>query len=259
MNVDLGAGISINYSKKDSKLECFFQTPTLNQLLKFKIIKFNEDSWSSSPDKLKGKQITEGTYKLFMDHLVSEYSEKSKFQDTRETMHDRIIFSYFSDPDDVKSFLDDIRNSKKILHSMIKKVDPNYKDMLENFDEDSWWDWDFLEDDEDLFQFILICNGWSTSIVEKNNNAYVRWSFCFDGETNELVDDVFKKIDTDFIDLSDYYRNDLNSIAYSPFNLDEFYLYSPYALTYIFENNLEPDQVLRIAPLQKIPDNIKQY
>ena len=159
-----------------------------------------------------------------MDHLVSGYSEKSKFQDTRNTMHDRIYFDYFTDPDDVKSFLNDIRNSKKILHSMIKKVDPNYKDVLENFDEDSWWDWDFLEDDEDLFQFILICNGWSTSIVEKNNNTYVRWSFCFDGETNELVDDVFKKIDTDFINLSDYYRKDLNSTAYSPFNLDEFYL-----------------------------------
>ncbi len=258
MGKGIGSGIRVDYSNKEAKLEVYFQIPTLQQLLELKITKFNQDQDSTprSTKNIKGKKVTEETYKVFLKNMLEVFSKQEDFNSNIEDMPHEILYihPYLEDGD---NFLEKHNRAKEVLYNSVIKVDPKYKISLENFDAEGFWDFAWFE--LCPFYFILIVNGWSTDVVEKNKNIFIRWTFSFDELTNELVEDVFNADIDDssiyfYIEPGLYYNENLINVIYSPFDLDEYLLYYTHSITTIFEHQLDPKKIARKEPLEDIPD-----
>lgn len=252
----IGSGIRVDYSDRDTKLELYFQIPTLQQLLELKITKFNRDPVSNSTKNIKGKKVTEGTYKVFLKNILERFSKKKSLERNLNDMPREILFIYAYYYEDKKFFEKHIC-AKEVLYNSVIKIDPKYKISFDNFDADSFGDFNWFE--LCPFYFILIVNGWSTDIVEKDENIFIRWTFSFDKLTNELVRDVFNvEIDNSsiysWIEPGDYYNEDLIHVGRSPFDLHEYLLYYPHSITQIFEHQLDLKKIVRKEPLENFPD-----
>jgi hypothetical protein len=251
----IGSGIRLNYSNKEAKLEFYFQIPTLEQLLELKITKFNKESTSCATQNIKGKKVTEETYKVFLKNILKQFSQSASYSIDFDTVPYEIldISPYLNDTD---TFLEKYKNAREAFYNAYKKINPRDKISLENFNEDSLGDFVF---ECCPFYTILIANGWSTDLVEKNKNIFIRWTFSFDGLTNELVEDVLNT-DIDNASIYDYiepamnYDENLIHLVFSPFDLDDYLLYYPYSLTTIFEHQLDLKKIVRTEPLEQIPD-----
>jgi len=253
----IGSGIRVDYSNKEAKLEVYFQIPTLQQLLELKITNFNQDCASGSTKNIKGKKVTKETYKVFLKNILEEFSEKDDFDSNFEDMpHETLYISAYAGEDEL--FLEKHKYAKEVLYNSVIKVDPKYRISLDVFGYDSFCDW---EHGFDLcpFHLILIVNGWSTDIIEKSKNIFIRWTFSFDKLTNKLVEDVFNtEIHNasiyEWIEPGTHYEENLIHLMYSPFDLDEYLLYYPHSITQIFEHQLDPKKIIRKEPLEHTPD-----
>tara|TARA_B100000674_G_scaffold439908_1_gene402461 strand:- start:263 stop:1072 length:810 start_codon:yes stop_codon:yes gene_type:complete len=255
---NIGSGIRSDYSSKEAKLEFYFQIPTFEQLLELKITKFNKDPASRATKNIKGKKVTEETYKVFLKNILKQFSQRDDFYSNIDDIPYEIldISPYL---EDIDTFLEKHKCAKEVLYNAVIKIDPKHKISFESFNEDSLLD---LIGDLCPFYFILIVNGWSTDLVEKNKNIFIRWTFSFDGLTNELVEDVFKTdIDNEsiyyYIEPGTYYNENLIHLMYSPFDLDDYLLYYEYSLTSIFEHQLDLKKIVRTEPLEQIPPRYK--
>ena len=255
----IGSGIRSDYSNKEAKLEFYFQIPTFEQLLELKITKFNKDPVSRATKNIKGKKVTEETYKVFLKNIYKQFSQRDNFLSNIDDIpHEILDISPYLE--DIDTFLEKHKCAKEVLYNAVIKIyDLKHKISFESFNKEH-----FLHLIEDLcpFYFILIVNGWSTDLVEKNKNIFIRWTFSFDGLTNELVEDVFKTdIDNEsiycYIEPGTYYNENLIHLMYSPFDLDDYLLYYEYSLTSIFEHQLDLKKIVRTEPLEQIPPRYK--
>ena len=247
----IGSGIRVDYSNKAAKLEVYFQIPTVQQLLELKVTKFNRDPASLATKNIKGKKVTKETYKVFLKNILEEFSQKDDFDiNIHEMPHNTLYIDLYLEEHDI--FLEKHKCAKEVLYNAVIKIDPKYKTSFENFNADSYWDftwWDLCP-----FYSILIVNGWSTDVVEKNKNIFIRWTFSLDELTNELAEDVFKTDIYNHMEPGEDYDANLIHLMFSPFDLDEYLLYYRHSLTVIFENQLDLKKIIRTEPLKHIPD-----
>ena len=158
--------------------------------------------------------------------MLEEFLQKDDFNSNIEDIpHEFLYISPYLEDDE--TFLEKHNCAKEVLYNSVIKLDPKYKTSLENFDAESFWDFAWF--DLCPFYFTLIVNGWSTDVVEKNKNIFIRWTFSFDELTNELVEDVFNTdIDNSsiyfYIEPGTYYDENLIHVMHSPFDLDEYLL-----------------------------------
>ena len=251
----IGSGIRVDYSNKEAKLEVYFQIPTFQQLLELKITKFNRDPGSLATKDIKGKKVTKETYKVFLKNILKEFSQKDDFDSNIDMSHKTLYIDPYLEEHD--TFLEKHKCAKEVLYNAVIKIDPKHKTSFENFNADSYWDFNWW--DSCPFYFILIVNGWSTDVVEKNKNTFIRWTFSFDELTNELAEEVFKTDIYHHMEPGIYYDENLIHLMYSPFDLEEYLLYYRYALTVIFEEQLDLKKIIRTEPLEHIPDRYEVY
>jgi len=250
----IGSGIRVDYSYKAAKLEVYFQIPTLQQMLELKITKFNRDPASLATKDIKGKKVTKETYEVFLKNILKVFSQRDDFDtNINKVPHNTICIEPYLEEHDI--FLEKHKCAKEVLYNAVIKIDPKHKISLENFNADSYWD--FIWWDSCPFYFILIANGWSTDVVEKDKNIFIRWTFSLDKLTNELTDDVFKTDIYYHMVPGIYYDENLIHLMYSPFDLDDYLLYYEYSLTSIFEHQLDSKKIVRTEPLEQIPPRYK--
>lgn len=247
----IGSGIRVDYSNKEAKLEVYFQIPTFQQLLELKITRFNRHAGSLATKNINGKKVTKETYEVFLKNILKVFSQTDDFDTNINQMPNRAMYidAYLEEHD---IFLEKHKCAKEALYNAVIKIDPKYKTSFENFNADSYWD--FIWWDSCPFFFILIVNGWSTDVVEKNKNIFIRWTFSLDELTNELTEDVFKTDIYHYMEPGIYYDENLIHLMYSPFDLKEYLLYYRHSLTVIFEEQLDLKKIIRTEPLEYIPD-----
>ena len=247
--ISVGSGIRVNYEQNKAKLEIYFQIPSEKQLEKLKITKFNDFHRSWFTQSIKGKNINKKTYRIFIKNLIKEFSYTDIDSVADFQFHSLIVTPYLGEDEE---FLKNHKNAGNSLIKALNKYDESLKVPFVEIDVDSVDDWERYPEcisESCPFYLILISNGYETSFVEDNENAFLQWTFNFDEVTNDLVYDVFNSVihDSDiyyWIEPGTYYDQNWNHFVYSPFNLEKNLLHYNHSLTSIFEHQLDLKKIV---------------
>lgn len=247
----VGAGIRVNYEHKNSRLEVYFQIPSEKQLKKLKIAKFNDDGFSWFMEGISGKDVNTDTYKTFINNLIKNFSCTDV-----DSFDDRFSLQMTPYLNEHEKFIKNHKNAKDALTKAIKQNDDTLQVSFVDTDED-WEQHPDIYTDACLFWFILISNGYETSFVEDGENAFIQWVFNFDELTNDLVKDVFNSQINGrdiyyWIDPGKYYDQNFRQPMYTPYNLEEYFLYFRCPITTIFERQLDIDKIRLKEPLKEL-------